>query len=498
MMTGLVIRMAQALGLQRDGTHFKQFTPFEIDIRRRVWYALCALDVRASEDQGTEFTIQYGSFDTKLPWNINDDDIDANTKDTPVEREGVTHMTFAILSMEISNISRQMLSPNVGLEKQNRLLNTINAKLEERYLRFSSESGTIRHWVMVVTTLLVVGKLTLLTHLPVLFSSPSEHFSDEVRNKLLVAAIEVAELNHALNAEKDCRRWRWVFQTYTHWHAIVYLLIDICRRPWSPVVDRAWIALHSPWLIPAKSKLNKDMRTWVPLRKLMLKARMHRDCEIRRLRDDAPAARQLEIDDRKLPVPSTAGSVSASAAADIFRENWRRLVGISATPEEHMQARAQTSSASLLPMVSAQAFLDPTNIDLNYTIRTDIGSQPTYPLTNPAATHEFLYQAPFDSTALDTIPLNEAFSNAPGFNSFSETTVNWPNSHPNSGGLLSWFWADIDPTADVVADASMGTMDFNLDLDVEMDWHDWVESVKGIEMDTHASTSKPGNFSPSA
>ncbi|KAI1162922.1 hypothetical protein F5B18DRAFT_357304 [Nemania serpens] len=498
MMTGLVIRMAQALGLQRDGTHFKQFTPFEIDLRRRVWYALCALDVRASEDQGTEFTIQYGSFDTKLPWNINDDDIDANTKEIPIEREGVTHMTFAILSMEISNISRQMLSPDVGLEEQNRLLNTINTNLEERYLRFSSESGTIRHWVMVVTTLLVVGKLTLFTHLPVLFSSPSEHFSDEVRHKLLVAAIEVAELNHALNAEKACCRWRWVFQTYTHWHAIVYLLIDICRRPWSPVVDRAWIALHSPWLIPAKSKLDKDMRTWVPLRKLMLKARMHRDTEIRRLRDDAPAARQLEIDDRKLPVPSTAGSVSASAAADIFRENWRRLVGIPATPEEHVQTRGQTSSASLLQTGSAQAFPDPTSTGLNNTTNTSVGFQPTYPSTNPASTHESHYEAPFPSTALNAIPFDEPFSNAPGFNTFSETTVDWSNSHPNSGGLLSWFWADTDSTGDVAADAGMGMMDFSLDLDVEMDWHDWVESAKGMEMDAHASTSKPDNFYPPA
>lgn len=263
MMTGLLIRMAQALGLQRDGTHFKHLTPFEIDLRRRVWYSILALDVRASEDQGTDFTIQHGSFDTKLPWNINDDDIDVDTKETPIERQGITDMTLPIITMESSNISRQMLSPGVGLDEQNRLLDMIYARLEDRYLRFSTESDSISSWVIVVVTHLVGGKLTLFTHLPVLFSSPSEHFSDEVRNKLLVAAIEVAEFNDALNSEKACRQWRWIYQTYTHWHAIVYLLIDICRRPWSPLVDRAWAALHSPWLIPARSKLDKGLRTWV-------------------------------------------------------------------------------------------------------------------------------------------------------------------------------------------------------------------------------------------
>jgi Fungal specific transcription factor domain len=45
MMTGLVIRIGQALGLHRGGSHFKNFTPYEAEIRRRVWWALCALDI---------------------------------------------------------------------------------------------------------------------------------------------------------------------------------------------------------------------------------------------------------------------------------------------------------------------------------------------------------------------------------------------------------------------------------------------------------------------
>jgi len=79
MMTGLVIRMAQALGLHRDGANFQKLTPYEIEMRRRVWLSLCMLDVRASEDQGMEYTIALGSFDTKLPLNINDEDIGPNT-----------------------------------------------------------------------------------------------------------------------------------------------------------------------------------------------------------------------------------------------------------------------------------------------------------------------------------------------------------------------------------------------------------------------------------
>ncbi|KAI1351039.1 hypothetical protein F5Y01DRAFT_325585 [Xylaria sp. FL0043] len=478
MMTGLVIRMAQSLGLQRDGTHFKHLTPYEVDMRRRIWYALCSLDVRASEDQGTDFTIQLGSFDTKLPLNINNDDIAVDTKETPKEREGITDMTGAIVQTQISNISRRVVSPSIGLEEQSRLIGSIYTTLEERYLRFSKESENIQSWAIVVITRLVVAKLTLFSHLPVLFSSPGEHLSHEIRNKLLLAAIEVAEFNHALNAERACRHWRWVYQTYTHWHAIVYLLIEMCRRPWSPIVERSWTALHSPWLIPAKSKVNKDTRTWVPLRKLMLKARKHRVNELDRLRNDISAARQLEIDDRELPVPSTVGSVSASAAADIFRGRWRRLVGISGIPNEDTEAERQTLLPSFELESSAEELPHPSGQHTNTIPTTVTNSQSFFQSTNPIAMQE-----PISFTTPDAMTLDQPFDVQPQYNAFSHTTIDWSEGHPESAGLLSWFWADCDPTKDVFADVDMGPMDFNVDFDETMDWNDWVMSAKGMEMD---------------
>ncbi|RWA03600.1 hypothetical protein EKO27_g11506 [Xylaria grammica] len=477
MLTGLVIRMAQSLGLQRDGSHFQHLTPFEVHERRRVWYAICSLDVRASEDQGTDFTIQKGSFDTRLPLNIDDEDIDVDAKEMPIEREGITDMTVSIAMTDISNISRRMIAPGVSLEEQNRLLGTIYATLEERYLRFSTEPGNIAYWVLAVATRLVTAKLTLFTHLPVLFSSPGESFSDEIRNKLLVAAIEVAEFNHALNSEKAARQWRWVYQTYTHWHAIVYLLIDICRRPWSPIVDRAWIALHSPWLIPAKSRLDKGLRTWVPLRKLTLKARKHRESELGRLRGDASAARRLEMDDRKLPVPSTVGSVSATAAADISRGRWRKLVGVSEMPEENTQIETTPLPPALALANSAQIFPDDAGTGPDDTTRASSGSQP---YSNPLATREPVPTAP------EVMALDQPSSHGPQYNVFSPTTVDWSDGHPESGGLLGWFWADCDPNVDVFADAGADAMDFNVDFG-EMDWQNWVESAKGMEMDAHAN-----------
>lgn len=483
MMTGLVIRMAQSLGLQRDGMHFKNLTPLEIHMRRRVWYSLCSLDVRSSEDQGTDFTIQMGSFDTKLPLNINDDDIDVDTKQFPMEREGLTDMSGPVANMEISIISRKIVTPGISLEEQSRLLDTIYNTVEQRYFRFSSQPCDIAQWVILAITRLVIAKLTLFSHLPVLFSSPSENLSHEIRNKLLVAAVEVAELNHALNAEKASRQWRWVYQTYTHWHAIIYLLIETCRRPWSAIIERSWNALHSPWLIPARSTLDKDSRTWLPLRKLMLKARKHRDQELERLRQSPAAAHQLDIDDRNLPVPLTVGTISSNDAAGVLRERWRQLVGIHKPPTDFPHIEKQTVFP---PSDSVYSSLDSASLNLNNIARPMTQAQEIYPSTN-AATHGFL----IPSTGPDIMLSSQRLGNGPQFNAFSEATIDWSNDHAENGGLLGGFWADADPAADLFADINMDPMDFNFDLDGAMDWHNWVESAKGMELDAQASTNRP-------
>ena len=58
MQTGLLVRMAHYVGLQRDGAQFNHLSPYEIEMRRRVWWAVILLDVRASEDQGTDTIIK--------------------------------------------------------------------------------------------------------------------------------------------------------------------------------------------------------------------------------------------------------------------------------------------------------------------------------------------------------------------------------------------------------------------------------------------------------
>lgn len=64
-LTGLVVRIAQTVGIHRDGSHFN-LSPFEIEMRRRLWWQVLILDIRASEDHGCDPTIGEAQFDTKM------------------------------------------------------------------------------------------------------------------------------------------------------------------------------------------------------------------------------------------------------------------------------------------------------------------------------------------------------------------------------------------------------------------------------------------------
>lgn len=503
MMTGLAIRMGQALGLHRDGAHFGHLTPYEVEMRRRVWWSLCMLDMRASEDQGMDYTISLESYDTKLPLSINDADIEPKTTQTPTERGGITDMTFPLISVQIGIIAKQMmaLSSKGGapeIEEQNRLINEMYQILDRRYLQFSVESGDIMYWVQVCVVRLVMAKMSLFIYLPLLFSSPSEHFSDKIKNKLLIAAIEVAEYNHALNAEQACRQWRWVYQTYIHWHAVVYLLIEISRRPWSPIVERAWVALHSPWLIPVQSNMDKNQRIWFPLRKLMAKAKKHRETELERLRRNPEAVKWLEMDDQRLPAPGSPGPFPpGSNVVELFRERWWQLM---ATPEElehdkgkSKQYRSEVTSPSAHSTNTTQLGTCPSPAYNEGGSGPNTTDEPPYFGAGGLQTSQNHLLSTTSLNIQSTIPTSAPDGFAMGqtarqsYNAVPDIPVTWSMGP----GLDHWLWADADPSADVFANVDFDASDVNMDLDGEMDWHNWVESAKGMEWNTGPNGNGP-------
>ncbi|KAE8134088.1 fungal-specific transcription factor domain-containing protein [Aspergillus pseudotamarii] len=283
-MTSLVIRLAQGLGLHRDGTNFG-LKPFETEMRRRLWWHIGLLDIRSSEDHGTETQITERMYDTRLPLNINDDDIYPEMQEPPEERTNFTEMSFSLMRFEITTALRRVsyACPNTNIpgpqqpspEKCGNLIQIVNKRIEERYIQHCDMNVPIQ-WVTATVARLILTKLWLVVHHPMTRPYQGINLTNSSRENLFLASVEVAEFACLLSADKNTQKWGWMFAINMQWHAIAFVLAELCVRPINPLTERAWTSvstLYGGWVQTAKHR--KGM-LWRPLARLMKRAADHR------------------------------------------------------------------------------------------------------------------------------------------------------------------------------------------------------------------------------
>jgi len=286
-LTGLAVRLCIGLGLHRDGAKLG-LSPFDTEMRRRLWWGLCVLDVRAAEDYGSERAIQAHSFDTKLPLNINDADLSPDATEPPEERVGVSEMTFCLIRFEVCKVARYLtyspgtsfgyVVPKTTLEEKEAMIRELHDHLETKYIQYCLDAGPLA-WVTATLSRLIVAHMSI----KILLRGPNspDNYSQFIRDRLFIACIEINEYSRLLETGTRTKKWGWMFHTYLHWHAIVYILREICNRPRSPLTDRAWRVVDTVftgWDDAVKHSRNpKNGMLWLPLRKLMAKARRKRE-----------------------------------------------------------------------------------------------------------------------------------------------------------------------------------------------------------------------------
>lgn len=315
-LTGLVVRIAQTLGIHRDGSHFG-LAPFEIEMRRRLWWQVCVLDARSSEDHGCDPTIVEAQFDAKMvrttlrippqayaniarqPLNVNDTDLHPDMTEFPQERTGFTDMTFSLIRFEVANIFRRILYippgpvrctelfANLSIAKKEKWIIECHQQMEEKYLKDCDMSIPLC-WVTATISRLIMSKMWLIVYHPHQRKDGGASLPQETKDKLFVTSLENVEYSILLETEARTMKWGWLFRTYVQWHAIAFLLSELCVRTKGEAVERAWRALEATagrWWVPfndaSPHRKGQQGYLWKPLRKLLAKARAAREREIR-------------------------------------------------------------------------------------------------------------------------------------------------------------------------------------------------------------------------
>lgn len=332
-LTGLIIRIAQGMGVHRDGSQF-DMNPYEIEMRRRLWWAILALDLRSAEEVGSDLTVTEQSFDTKLPSNINDADISPTSTETPQPQEGRSDTAIVLARYEILLLSRRFLTElsmksadHSPADREGMLVDAYQ-RVEQRFLKHVVDERDSLYWMITVVARIIVAKMCLNLYQSQIFPGNDSEISEEIRDRIFVAAIEIVELGCKLNADPRCKQYRWLFMTYTNWHAIAFNLIELCRRPWTALVERSWEAIRFFDQDPVDVQKAADHAAiFLPLRKLFARARKHREAEILRLRNNPEEARRVDYQECMNPAAARFGPVPGNEnRMEEVRMKWWSLV----------------------------------------------------------------------------------------------------------------------------------------------------------------------------
>ncbi|KAH7129035.1 hypothetical protein EDB81DRAFT_906835 [Dactylonectria macrodidyma] len=279
-MTGLLARVAVSAGLHRDGSNFPGMRPFNIEMRRRLWWNILFIDGRSGVDQIAEASLHEEMFDTKLPTNVNDADLDPGMKVPPVAKDEITDSTPILIRSELWHLT-QRTSSSLSALKSKRGMDLVEAlKLCRETTRRLNldyfdkfDSGTPAQLFLKRSIRLVLAKYELTLSYRIVYSGGSSQDPPAKTHVawLIDSASSILNQSADLLTETSFHQWSWQLRGSVQWHALSIVLSHLCSQPWVPALDHAWAAVETHLAIVPKEA--KDDPLWNPVSKLLHQAR---------------------------------------------------------------------------------------------------------------------------------------------------------------------------------------------------------------------------------
>ncbi|KAF7196507.1 C6 finger domain transcription factor adaR [Pseudocercospora fuligena] len=275
-MTGLIMRLAQGLSLHHENT---SHTPFEQEMRRRLWHQIRVLDAFAASDRGTEVLIPLASFTTALPNNVDDDDFDENSPYIPDREKGMSDMTFNLMAHLATRVTMQLLAPEHtpdGKTWQQRLelARDLGNELREKYLQFCDLSKPFHRFIHAVgTSMAASSMLRAVRPLQKHVSSIPPRVDSPLVLELAVNSLRASEATHE---DPEAGKWRWM--VWVQWHALAVALAGLCSVRDTPLAKTAWLYVEKAYDRHSKQVADsRNGKLWRPVEKLYRKASAFRD-----------------------------------------------------------------------------------------------------------------------------------------------------------------------------------------------------------------------------
>lgn len=250
MLTGAAIRIAQRMGIHKDGESLG-LPPFDVQLRRRLFYQLIPLDGYAGQLSGTGISIDPGYWDSKRPLNLNDDQIWPGMTHQPDEQIGASEMIFCLARAEMGALYMKATDDFFGkppLYKSHSwhgcdgaTLDTVDqmeATIETKYVRYCDILNPL-HILLLGMVRSAANAARLRMKLP---SLRSDTASIEERRDVCTIAGKIIDTDSAAYANPSLNRFMWHIKAFFQWDALICMLISMTKRDLliPTKLDEAW------------------------------------------------------------------------------------------------------------------------------------------------------------------------------------------------------------------------------------------------------------------
>ncbi|KAK5700641.1 hypothetical protein LTR97_005158 [Elasticomyces elasticus] len=276
-LTGVTVRIAQRMGLQRDGQALG-LAPFDTQMRRRVFYQVIPLDGMSSRMTGTGIGITQGSWDTKPPLNLNDDDIWPGMTKMPEEKKGATDMMFCLSRATVGKyfIRAGMGSPSQHLKDRSEVEAVISEtedEVENGYIRYCDIVNPL-HFLTMVSTRSAITNMRMRIILP---KYQWKIATNPEKREFFFLAQRILDTDIAACSHSSLRKFQWhvsVFFVWGSWDSMIFTLTTL-RRPdmlSALEIDAAWSRMEQIYTNHSKELLISMQALQVAIGRIALKA----------------------------------------------------------------------------------------------------------------------------------------------------------------------------------------------------------------------------------
>lgn len=280
-LSGLAVRMAHSIGLHRDGSKLG-ISPFESEVRRRLWWHFLARDGRAAEDHGISSWSTVPGYDTKMPLNIDDNELRPDMKELPPPHSGWTKMSLPLTCMEVAQTLQTMahlsMTPSGPTPKEvirSNLFSQLRSRVEQ-YIKPCNPVIPIQRMAM-KTALAMVHKIDFVTRQQLANLENPDKRNTFATEANLLSALRCLEIHLELWGDELLRPYRWCMYGHPQYHMLLYVLWHLCVSPSGPGVERAWIIVERQFEL---EEMRMSMAVSSPALKAIILKRMRKKAEM--------------------------------------------------------------------------------------------------------------------------------------------------------------------------------------------------------------------------